>query len=229
MQPTIDLFYQGTLYLAMFIFILAIIFLWVIRARSQKLYKEYYEASICKDGILKEFKRIRHDYNNMLQGLVGMIEEEDWEGLADYKSRMLEKAHQNNNNNLTQLMRIKNNSILIIIYKLLAEAQKSGVSMDLKVYSDIDDLQLNPNNKKLLSALTAYLYHAYEVAAASTGTVQLKISANQQGLRFSFESEAYHEKAAIHRGKIPRSIRKNMFFNTIVQNDHLLQEILIAT
>lgn len=226
MQPTINLFYQGTLYLVIFIFFIIVIIFWGIRLRNQKLNKEYRDSLICKDEILKEFKRIRHDYNNMLQGLVGIIEEEDWEGLVDYKSRMLEKAHQLNKNNLTQLVRIKNNSILIMVYRLLVEAQKSGIIINLKIYSDIEDL--HQYRKNLIKALPTYLQYAYDVAAMSTGIVNLKISANQQGLRFVFESEAHHEKAAAFKTKIPHSLHKNIFFNTFIQNDQLIQEILLS-
>ena len=46
----------------------------------------------CKDDMLKEFKKIQHEYNNMLQHIVCFIEAEDWEVLKEYKHQMLKKA-----------------------------------------------------------------------------------------------------------------------------------------
>lgn len=182
----------------------------------------------CKDAILKEYKEIRHQYNNMLQSILCFIEEEDWESLKNYKDKLLEKTQVLNSRNLTQLVRIKNGTILNLIYKLLMYGKKAGTTIHLKIYNDIDDI--NSYEIQVYRTLEEYLYNAYEMSSHVGGPVNLKISGNNKGIRFVFEN-SYVIKGtnSLELNKTKRKVKsKNIFFNTFIETDKIIQEILIT-
>ena len=203
--------------------------MWFNLKRRKSFDLELKENLACKDEILKEYKQIRHEYNNMLQSILCFIEEEDWIGLKEYKSKLLEKTKILNGNNLTQLVRLKNKSILSLVYKLLMRGKESGITIDLTIYNDIDDI--DPYEIKSYKVLEEYLNFAYEVAAQVGGKVNLKISGNNEGIRFAFEN-AYSIKDYNNISELIKTKRKlksqNVFFNTFIETDGLIQEILIS-
>jgi hypothetical protein len=222
-------------------FILAVILLFIIAiivginllialSRSKKLNLENHECLICKDDILKEFRNIRHEYNNILQGLVCIIEEEDWEELIGYKDCILKKTQILNKSNLTQLIRIKNKNILRIVYSVLIRAKEAGITMNLNIYNDIDSIEAYRNDYML--SMQDYIEHAYEVAASESEVINLKISANELGLCFAFENKATDKacRALPNSIKSTKSLRrcKNLLFNSFIQNDYQIQEILFS-
>jgi hypothetical protein len=226
-------FIQNLLFGVIFLFILAVIIVIKLifllsRARSNSV--ENCECLTCKDDILKEFKHIRHEYNNMLQGLLCTIEEGDWSELMDYKETMLERTQKLNRSNLTQLVRIKDKSILRLIYGLLVKAGEAGITINLNIYSDLEDMNVYKN--EVVNALQAYISYAYELATSEALEVELKINANEQGLRFAFENKATSKSCNFsHHYFTPlKAYRKckNLFFNSYIQNDYLVQEILFS-
>lgn len=233
MQLALNLFNQNLTLQAILLFLIAVIILIVfivILSRNKSLNLENRECLVCKDAILKEFQKIRHEYNNMLQGLVSIVEDEDWEGLTEYKDKILEKAQQLNRNNLTQLVKIKNKSILRIVYRLLIEAKAAGIAINLNIYNDIEDTKVYKN--EVIKALQDYLDYAYQMAIKESEEVSLKISTSGQCLRFAFENKACSKPDNLVpyfvKTKRPLRICKNVFFNTSIQNDNLVQEILFS-
>jgi hypothetical protein len=221
---------QSLFFLALlFIIILAIVItLLVVISNSKMKNSESHECLICKDDILAEFKHIRHEYNNMLQGLLCIIEDEDWEELVRHKDIILKRTQELNRNNLTQLVRIKNKNILIIIYNLLMRAEANEVTINLNIYNDIEDLKAYGGG--VIKVFQDYVQFAYEVALATSGAkeVNLKINANKEGLSFVMENKAQSSpNRSIPNPRTPKR-SKNLFFNSFIKNDYLIQEILFS-
>ena len=186
------------------------------------------ENIACKEDILKEYKGIRHEYNNMLQSVVCFIEEEDWKGLKEYKDRLLRKTQLLNANNFTQLVKLKNRSVLSLVYRLLIRGKKSGTILHLIIYNDIDDREFY--KIPLFNLLEGYFNNAYDVAAKLSGEVNLKICGNNEGVRFVFENtydiKDFNNISELIKIKIKRK-PKNIYFNTFIETDRFIQEILV--
>jgi len=194
---------------------------------KRRFLTELLESMSCKDEILDELRKIRHEYNNMLQSIVCYIEEKDWDGLTEYKSEMLSKADSLNRNSFSQLAKIKNAKILCIVHKMLVRAKKSGMPLNLCIYNDINGIRMH--EPQLCTVLQEFLLHACQEAANGKEDIYLKIGADEQGLRFAVENR----RAGDHfprpfKTKLSRKMRKYVFFNTSVQNDRIVQEFLIS-
>lgn len=231
MQYYLNVFLKGLPVLALLFFVISTIFLIISHAKivkEKRLNKELLEYINCKDEVLEEFKKIRHDYNNMLQTLTCFIEEEDMNGLNEYKSKLLQKTHLLNKNSLTQMAKIKDKSILRTVYKLFLKSKENGITLNLTIYNDITEI--SSYKAELYYLLQNYLNHAYELAVNSAMKINLKISANDMGLNFCFEctssakSEVTSKPIKFEKSPIKG---KNIFYNTSIQNEQLIQEILV--
>jgi two-component system sensor histidine kinase AgrC len=202
----------------------------VILVKKNKCETEVRESLKFKDDIIKEYQKIRHDYNNMLQSLICFIEEEDLEGLKDYKEKVLAKTYLLNRNNLTQMIKLQNKSVFTIVYKLLMNAKKSGVVINLTICNDIKDIHSYDINFN--KVLHNYINCVYEEAAKYEQEINLKINANEQGFRFVFENQICSRNdninSNLYKTKIKNKSIKNVFLNTFMQEDKLIQEILIT-
>lgn len=197
--------------------------------KRRRLQLELKENIACKDEILKEYKGIRHEYNNMLQSIICFIEEEDWEGLKNYKGKLLEKTEVLNGNNLTQLVKLKNKNILSLVYKLLIKGKESKNTINLTIYNDIEDTTLY--KIQLYKELEKYLDLAYEVSSRAGTEFNLKISGNKDGIRFAFENTYYiNDYGDVSKLLMTKRKLKNkrIFFNTFIQTHLLIQEVLIS-
>jgi L-ribulose-5-phosphate 3-epimerase UlaE len=197
--------------------------------KGKSLALELKENIACKNEILKEYREIRHEYNNILQGVICFVEEEDWEGLKEYKGKLLEKTRVLNTNNLTQLVKLKDNSILNVVYKLLIDAKQCGSIIYLTIYTEIEDI--SPCGIKLYESLEECLTYALKVATKDATTVSLKISGNNEGILFAFKNtfDMKDYNNILKLIKIKRKMKsKKIFCNTFIEMDQLKQEILIS-
>lgn len=225
MQYYVNIFLKVLPGLLLLVCVIMGIFLIISRAKilqQKRLNKELVECMECNNEMLEEFKKIRHEYNNMLQTIICFIEEEDWDGLNEYKSKLLEKTYLLNKNNLVQLVKIKNKSILLMIYKLFIDAKEAGITLNLTIYDNIANIGLF--NAEPYTVMQGYLKYAYKSAIKEAVEINLKISANDMGLSFCFEN-SLSIKPEFFTSK-PIKSEKNIYFNTYLQNNHLIQEIL---
>ncbi len=212
------------LLVVLILFILIMLVLLVLfhtRSKAERLLNdELLECLDCKDKVLDEFRKVRHEYNNMLHTVNCLIEEEAWEELEEYQGKLMGRTHLLNNNKLSQLARIKNRSILVTIYKLLVTAEKDGKAIDLSICNDIADFGFI--KAELYTGLQESLKHAYTSAVREAGEFGLKISSNADGMQFCFESGNYTEPETQSKHF------KNIFYNTLQRNGRLIQEILVS-
>lgn len=189
--------------------------------KKNLLIKDLRESIACKDKVLEEFTKIRHEYNNLLHTLTCLVELEDWQALSDYNSILLEKTQVLNKNGLAQLVRVKDLSILRTIYKLIIYAKDAGIQLNLTIFNDI--AESNRHKVDIYDILLECLSHTGD-------SVDLKISNADQGLCFRFESVPDRKES--HNLKQDTSISKNqrnkrILINTFFQSEHLIEEIIL--
>lgn len=228
----IDVFFKSLPGLMLVAFIITGIWLIICRRKilhEKRLNKEFIECIECKDAVLEEFKKIRHEYNNILQTLTFFIEEEDMDGLTEYKSKLMEKTHLLNKNNLAQLAKIKDKSMLRMVYKLFMNAKEARITLNLTIYNDIGKKSVYKT--EFYDVLQAYLEHAYKSAVKEATEIHLKISETDKGLRFCFENfwiiKPEHNTPILAKSMRNIKTDKNIFFNTFLQEALLMQEIMI--
>ena len=205
--------------------IITITKIWHIKSMN----KELLEGIVCKDGIINEFTKIRHEYNNILQTITCLIEEEDLDGLKTCKSEYLNKAHLLNSNSIAQMAKIKDINILQSVYKLLLNAKEDSVILKITVYNEIVNQRLNSD--EIYYILKECLINAYQSGAKDTMLINLKISSNDNGLCFKLESESNIETRDFF--SLTMKARKNymmnnIIFNTFYENALFIQEIIIS-
>jgi hypothetical protein len=191
--------------------------------------KELLESITCKDVILEEYSKIRHEYNNMLQTITCYIEAEDMDELIKYKSVLLEKTHLYNRNSITQLSKIMDYNILSAVYKLYLEAKQVGAILNIAIAINI------PNQRSFSSKhyclLQECLKRAYESGVKEAATVNLNISGDDNGINFCFHSSLDGEgKKLISKSMVSkkRQVCDNTIFNSFIKDNHYIQEILIS-
>lgn len=87
-------------------------------------------------------RAFRHDFANILQGMVGYMDNNDMKGLKQYYSQLVEDIH--NSNNLTTLSpKVVNNPA---IYNVLAskyhKADSLGIKIHLEAFLDMNELKI---------------------------------------------------------------------------------------
>ena len=87
-------------------------------------------------------RAFRHDFSNILQGMVGYMDNNDMEGLRNYYSQLVEDV-QHSNNLTTLSPKVVNNPA---IYNVLAtkyhKADSLGIKIHLEAFLDMNDLHM---------------------------------------------------------------------------------------
>lgn len=187
-------------------------------------------VDIYKDVIIDEFRKIRHEYNNIIQRMVCLIEEEDWDDLKEYKNELLVKVQKMNGNNLLQMARIKCTGILRVLYDFLTYADEAAIPLSIIVYDEIGGNC--PKVAEFCTVLHEFFLCACAEAVENMGGITLKISAGKQGFRFTFESRLPGKidklAPAPFTIRIPHRIQKCIFFNSFIQDDCLIRELIFS-
>jgi sensor histidine kinase regulating citrate/malate metabolism len=200
----------------------------IVLLRRKRLELELLQILVYKDEIMKECKQIRHEYNNMLQTIIGLVEEDDLESLKLYKEKILVTTNKINKNNFAQLVKISDKYLFSIIYKLIVISENRGIILNLTIYNDIDD---NIINISYLRKLSKYINYAYELAVKDEKEINLKISKQAEGFSFIFTNSIHNDPKDIisylNTTKKALKPNKKIIFNTLIENDLLIQEILL--
>src|SRR5690606_21743395 len=133
-----------------------------------------------------------------------------------------------NKNNLAQLVKIRDKYLFSIIYKLIVISENCGIILNLSIYNDIDD---NIIKISYLRKLSKYINYAYELAAKDAKEITLKISNQAEGFNFNFTNsihkDSYEIISYLNTTKKTLKLNKKIIFNTLIENDLLIQEILL--
>ena len=237
MQLNTNLLLKILICIIVFVFIILLTCLLVAITKIKHIKRrnnELLEGIACKDCIINEFTKIRHEYNNILQTITCLIEAEDVVGLQEYKSIYMNQVHLLNANSITQMVKIKDINILRLIYKLFLNAKEDGITLIITIYNIIADQNINED--EIYYVLKDCLINAYQSDESEAILISLKISSNDNGLCFTFENRTNIESEAESRKHFsqPLKARKyhtknNFIYNTFYKNSHFIQEVQIIS
>jgi hypothetical protein len=176
-----------------------------------------------------EFRKTRHTYNNMIQHIVSLVEANDYEGLKKYKDQLLENTRSLNENNFLKLTRLKDKTLLYILYDLVTDSDKRGRDLELRLGDEATNASLTGfvSGKSLRNCI----FDIYEKAFSYSVKVILFIYITGQGIRISFEYNFEGDPGTSLNYALPeikfKKKNKRAFLNTFVKDGRLVQEIII--
>lgn len=178
--------------------------------------------------IIGEHSKIKHEYHNIFQTILNMIEAGDMAGITDYKNYMLERVHAASRNNLIQLGKIKAETILKPVYQLLEYSLKEHVVLNLSVFSIITNEF--KYEKELYFILEECFHAVLHMAEDEHREVNMGIRESYESIFFHFECNIKSGKEIIHITPIKlegRKLRKHLSCNTYIKENRFVWELNI--
>ncbi len=186
------------------------------------------ESNRLREKIIQEESKTRHEYNNLFQTVVNLIEAEEMEELIGYKSTLLKKVHLLSSNSMLQLGKIKSESVLQGLYQLYQTTQNMQINLNITVYNEIT--WECPYEMELYSVLEECIKSAIIMAESSCFEITLGLGENEKGLHFLFESVGMRSASAVTTLQHfeDTKLRKLLTYNAIRKDSKYTQEIMIT-
>ena len=106
---------------------------------QKKLEYQYYHNKTL-DYLMKDLRRFKHDYNNMLAVIGGYLQIKDYKALNSYFNSIAGNIRYSNYDSNKSILKIKNAGILGLILYKLDLAQEKSIQFTMKVDVEIDKL-----------------------------------------------------------------------------------------
>lgn len=87
-------------------------------------------------------RAFRHDFSNILQGMVGYMDKNDMEGLRKYYSQLVEDIQQSNNLTTLSPKVVNNPAIYNVLATKYHKADSLGIKIHLEAFLDMNDLHM---------------------------------------------------------------------------------------
>lgn len=87
-------------------------------------------------------RAFRHDFSNILQGMVGYMDKNDMEGLKKYYSQLVEDIQQSNNLTTLSPKVVNNPAIYNVLASKYHKADSLGIKIHLEAFLDMNDLHM---------------------------------------------------------------------------------------
>lgn len=87
-------------------------------------------------------KAFRHDFSNILIGMIGYMDKNDMEGLKKYHNQLLEDIKQVNNLTTLNPKVVNNPGVYNILASKYHKADNLGIKINLEVFLDLNDLDM---------------------------------------------------------------------------------------
>lgn len=107
-----------------------------INLEEAKLYNKTLE--ILQDNT----RAFRHDFSNILQGMVGYIDNNDMEGLKKYYSQLVEDIQHSNNLTTLSPKVVNNPAIYNVLASKYHKADSLGIKIHLEAFLDMNNLHM---------------------------------------------------------------------------------------
>ena len=107
-----------------------------INLEEAKLYNKTLE--ILQDNT----RAFRHDFSNILQGMVGYMDNNDMEGLRRYYSQLVEDVQHSNNLTTLSPKVVNNPAIYNVLANKYHKADSLGIKIHLEAFLDMNDLHM---------------------------------------------------------------------------------------
>jgi len=143
------------------------IFLYVYHQRGAKL-KENKELRIyikTAARLSEELRNFKHNYFNLLHGMMGYIENNEWDKLREYFKDITSYSKKIDKSNFLNLQKIKNLSIVGLLAAKINEAQDRGISFLIDICENEENVVLS--NYEFLEIFGIFLNNAIEAAHES--------------------------------------------------------------
>lgn len=188
----------------------------------------FIKSNYCNQELMDVERKIRHEYNNILQTMICYVEEEDLQLLRDYKNILKDKINSINKNSLIHLSKIKDLENRLIIYNLMEAARQSDISLNITVMNDVN--QTGSKEIKIDNELKSYIWNAFENASQNNNEIYLNINLDNRGICFQFKSKLNTDIGKINPAGnrlMKNSVKKkNILTNMFVQDNIFVQEIV---
>jgi two-component system sensor histidine kinase AgrC len=141
------------------------------------------------ERLVNELRNLRHTTLNIMQGINGYIELEDWDGLKEFFHDILEEIKNTSNTNLSSIEKILNPLLKELLYSKLKNA--TGTGIDIKVM--VDEIIFIDNNliseADLCKVINEFLDNAIEWASeASQKKVSICFLINKESVSIIIEN-----------------------------------------
>lgn len=87
-------------------------------------------------------RAFRHDFSNILQGMVGYMDKNDMEGLRKYYSQLVEDIQQSNNLTTLSPKVVNHPAIYNVLANKYHKADSLGIKIHLEAFLDMNDLHM---------------------------------------------------------------------------------------
>lgn len=87
-------------------------------------------------------RAFRHDFSNILQGMVGYMDNNDMEGLRKYYSQLVEDVQASNNLTTLSPSVVNNPAIYNVLASKYHKADSLGIKIHLEAFLDMNDLHM---------------------------------------------------------------------------------------
>lgn len=194
--------------------------------------------------LVNELRELRHDKINIIHGINGYIELENWDGLKKYFSKLLKETRSLSDTSLSSIEKILNPSLKELLYSKFKSAIITGI--DAKVM--VDDSILIENSRisetDLCKVIGEFLDNAIEAASrAAIRKVSIYILNSNESVSIIIESTfkekpstplkkaivtgADGEKPGAQPAAIVLSNHPEILNNTFIQHQVFVQELQI--
>lgn len=191
-----------------------------------------------------ELRELRHSKINIIHGINGYIELEDWDGLKKYFYEIMEQTRNVPDTNLLTIERIQNPSLKELLYCKFKNALETGINIKVM----IDDILFIENNhiseNDLCEVMGEFLNNAIEAASqAISKKVSIYILNSKESTRIIIENtfkekpsmsfkksiaaEAKHGESDVQPVGIILSKYPKVLSNKFIQHQVFVQEIQI--
>jgi two-component system sensor histidine kinase AgrC len=196
------------------------------------------------EKILKEFRTIRHQYNNMLQSVIFFIENEQWDQFKEFKEEILQSTSAINGRDELQLLKIKVYKMRSLISDMAGICAGLGINLDVMVSRDINRIGID---ESALCRILRFLFDHIleEVKASEKKEIILQISSDKEGAAIALNSTflsrpetGWLNRKNRRRGASERKSGaavvkkllkryKNVIFNDYIEDEYYVQELMV--
>lgn len=196
------------------------------------------------EELTHELRKFKHNYLNVLYGFSGYIENKEWDKLKDYYYEILKDNHKINNS-VFSMQKIKNGALFGLFSQKYQKAKEAEITLELNAINEIKNIYMR--NSDMCKVLGVYLDNAIEAATESKKKIVtldifeekeytqfiIKNSYNEEPDLKSLFKQGYTTKSGENRGIGLYSVKQileqyeNILYNTYIENERFVQEIII--
>ena len=118
------------------------------------------------DQLIDDYRRLKHNNNNVIYSIYGYIQENDFKGLKEYFTEIIDGTKRLGNDSLLALQKIKIYALFGLVWAKLNNAQEMGIYASVAVTDEIKEVKMKLSD--LTEVLGNYLDNAIDAAQGST-------------------------------------------------------------